>query len=198
MKHPQHKKYDASCKDCGVDTTVHFEPTDLRPAFCKSCYQKRRGDKPAPQKKTDTNTAGRCLACGSQCAIPQAAIDGKSVFCGICITSEQKLSGQLKGELGLLHKKLDHILALLDATAMMHLTAKTDSVPEVKVIKKSASAKTPTKTAVKEISTKKPAVKKAAPEKKPVAKTSAVKKKAATKPVAKKTSAKKKAPAKKK
>ncbi len=30
------------CADCGVETTVPFEPREERPVYCKECYAKHR------------------------------------------------------------------------------------------------------------------------------------------------------------
>lgn len=34
--------FSAVCADCGVETTVPFEPTEGRPVYCKECYDKIR------------------------------------------------------------------------------------------------------------------------------------------------------------
>jgi CxxC-x17-CxxC domain-containing protein len=36
-------RIEVKCSDCGVQTTVPFEPAPGRPVFCRNCYQKRRG-----------------------------------------------------------------------------------------------------------------------------------------------------------
>ena len=32
------------CAECGVETTVPFEPREERPVYCKECYAKRRDE----------------------------------------------------------------------------------------------------------------------------------------------------------
>ena len=34
--------YTVVCAECGVETTVPFEPREDRPVYCKECYAKRR------------------------------------------------------------------------------------------------------------------------------------------------------------
>ena len=34
--------YTVVCADCGVETTVPFEPKEERPVYCKECYVKHR------------------------------------------------------------------------------------------------------------------------------------------------------------
>ncbi len=36
------RTYSVVCADCGVETTVPFEPTQGRPVYCKDCYDKIR------------------------------------------------------------------------------------------------------------------------------------------------------------
>ncbi|MFA5528875.1 MAG: zinc-ribbon domain containing protein [Peptostreptococcales bacterium] len=38
----ERKSFAATCADCGVETTVPFEPTGERPVYCKDCYVARR------------------------------------------------------------------------------------------------------------------------------------------------------------
>jgi len=34
--------YPTVCSECGVETTVPFEPSGDKPVYCKECYQSRR------------------------------------------------------------------------------------------------------------------------------------------------------------
>jgi len=34
--------YPVVCADCGVETTVPFEPREERPVYCKECYAKHK------------------------------------------------------------------------------------------------------------------------------------------------------------
>ncbi len=34
--------YAAVCADCGVETTVPFQPREERPVYCKECYAKHK------------------------------------------------------------------------------------------------------------------------------------------------------------
>jgi len=36
--------YSVVCAECGVETTVPFEPREERPVYCKECYAKRRDE----------------------------------------------------------------------------------------------------------------------------------------------------------
>ena len=36
------RTYSAVCAECGVETTVPFEPTQGRPVYCKECYAKMK------------------------------------------------------------------------------------------------------------------------------------------------------------
>ena len=36
--------YTVVCAECGVETTVPFEPREERPVYCKECYAKRRDE----------------------------------------------------------------------------------------------------------------------------------------------------------
>ena len=36
--------YTAVCAECGVETTVPFEPREGRPVYCKECYTKMRDE----------------------------------------------------------------------------------------------------------------------------------------------------------
>ncbi|HWG92466.1 MAG TPA: CxxC-x17-CxxC domain-containing protein [Candidatus Thermoplasmatota archaeon] len=33
--------HEATCADCGQQTTVPFKPTAGRPVYCRNCFQKR-------------------------------------------------------------------------------------------------------------------------------------------------------------
>lgn len=35
--------HDATCAECGAQTTVPFKPTQGRPVFCRDCYRAKRG-----------------------------------------------------------------------------------------------------------------------------------------------------------
>ena len=41
------KMYAAVCANCGVETTVPFEPREERPVYCKECYAKMREEQRA-------------------------------------------------------------------------------------------------------------------------------------------------------
>jgi CxxC-x17-CxxC domain-containing protein len=34
--------YDAVCAECGKDTQIPFKPTNLRPIYCKECFDKNK------------------------------------------------------------------------------------------------------------------------------------------------------------
>jgi CxxC-x17-CxxC domain-containing protein len=34
--------FTVTCADCGVETTVPFEPREGRPVYCRECYAKQR------------------------------------------------------------------------------------------------------------------------------------------------------------
>ncbi|MBI2832266.1 MAG: zinc-ribbon domain containing protein [Chloroflexi bacterium] len=36
------QSFSATCAECGVETTVPFEPTEGRPVYCRECYNKVR------------------------------------------------------------------------------------------------------------------------------------------------------------
>jgi len=36
--------YTVVCAECGVETTVPFEPREERPVYCKECYAKMRDE----------------------------------------------------------------------------------------------------------------------------------------------------------
>ncbi len=36
----QQTRYDATCSDCGIDTTVPFKPNQDKPIYCPDCYKK--------------------------------------------------------------------------------------------------------------------------------------------------------------
>ena len=36
--------YTVVCAECGVETSVPFEPREERPVYCKECYTKRRDE----------------------------------------------------------------------------------------------------------------------------------------------------------
>lgn len=38
----ERKMYPATCSECGVETTVPFEPSGDKPVYCRDCYQARR------------------------------------------------------------------------------------------------------------------------------------------------------------
>lgn len=38
----ERRVYSAVCAECGIETTVPFEPTEGRPVYCKECYVKTR------------------------------------------------------------------------------------------------------------------------------------------------------------
>ena len=40
---PGRAKVEVKCSECGVMTTVPFEPAPGRPVYCRNCYQNRRG-----------------------------------------------------------------------------------------------------------------------------------------------------------
>lgn len=40
----QQARYDATCSDCGVDTTVPFKPNNEKPIYCPDCYKKLKED----------------------------------------------------------------------------------------------------------------------------------------------------------
>ena len=35
---PQRQSYEATCAECGVQTTVPFRPRGDRPVYCRTCY----------------------------------------------------------------------------------------------------------------------------------------------------------------
>ena len=39
--------YTVVCAECGVETTVPFEPREERPVYCKECYAKMRDEQRA-------------------------------------------------------------------------------------------------------------------------------------------------------
>jgi CxxC-x17-CxxC domain-containing protein len=39
---PARASFRVSCAGCGTSTHVPFEPDPMRPAFCRTCYQRRR------------------------------------------------------------------------------------------------------------------------------------------------------------
>jgi len=43
----QKKMFEVKCTDCKKDTTVPFEPTKGKPVYCKTCFSKRRSNRPA-------------------------------------------------------------------------------------------------------------------------------------------------------
>ena len=36
------ESFDAVCAECGVTTTVPFQPTEGRPVYCRDCFRSRR------------------------------------------------------------------------------------------------------------------------------------------------------------
>ena len=34
--------YDTTCADCGKETQVPFKPTNVRPVYCKECFDTRK------------------------------------------------------------------------------------------------------------------------------------------------------------
>lgn len=38
--------FDVKCTSCGKSTTVPFEPTKGKPVYCKTCFAKRRNNRP--------------------------------------------------------------------------------------------------------------------------------------------------------
>jgi len=38
----ERRSYPAVCANCGVETTVPFEPTEGRPVYCRDCYSKMK------------------------------------------------------------------------------------------------------------------------------------------------------------
>lgn len=39
----ERQMYPAVCSECGVETTVPFQPTGDRPIYCRDCFQSKRG-----------------------------------------------------------------------------------------------------------------------------------------------------------
>ncbi|HOP75008.1 MAG TPA: zinc-ribbon domain containing protein [Bacillota bacterium] len=39
----ERQMYPAVCSECGVETTVPFQPTGDRPVYCRDCFQAKRG-----------------------------------------------------------------------------------------------------------------------------------------------------------
>lgn len=39
---PTPPSYPIICHDCGVETTVNFEPLEGRPVYCRKCYHQRK------------------------------------------------------------------------------------------------------------------------------------------------------------
>lgn len=42
----QKKMYDVKCTSCKQATTVPFEPTKGKPIYCRTCFAKRRSNRP--------------------------------------------------------------------------------------------------------------------------------------------------------
>ena len=38
----QRERYDAVCAECGVETTVPFQPRGIRPVYCQDCFSRQR------------------------------------------------------------------------------------------------------------------------------------------------------------
>jgi len=38
----QKRMFEVKCTDCGKSTTVPFEPTKGKPAYCRTCFAKHR------------------------------------------------------------------------------------------------------------------------------------------------------------
>ncbi len=41
--HRERQMYPTTCSECGVETTVPFQPTGDRPVYCRDCFQAKRG-----------------------------------------------------------------------------------------------------------------------------------------------------------
>lgn len=40
----ERQMYPAVCSECGVETTVPFQPTGDRPIYCRDCFQSKRSN----------------------------------------------------------------------------------------------------------------------------------------------------------
>lgn len=40
----ERQMYPAICSECGVETTVPFQPTGDRPIYCRDCFQSKRSN----------------------------------------------------------------------------------------------------------------------------------------------------------
>ncbi len=38
----QRERYEAICAECGVETTVPFQPRGIRPVYCQDCFSRQR------------------------------------------------------------------------------------------------------------------------------------------------------------
>ena len=38
----QRERYEAICAECGVETTVPFQPRGIRPVYCQECFSRQR------------------------------------------------------------------------------------------------------------------------------------------------------------
>jgi CxxC-x17-CxxC domain-containing protein len=38
----ERQMFSATCSECGIETSVPFEPSGDKPVYCRDCYQKRR------------------------------------------------------------------------------------------------------------------------------------------------------------
>lgn len=42
----QERMFEVKCDDCGEKATVPFNPKPGKPVYCRSCFSKRRSDRP--------------------------------------------------------------------------------------------------------------------------------------------------------
>ena len=40
------RMFEVKCTDCGKSTTVPFEPTKGKPVYCRTCFTKRKNNRP--------------------------------------------------------------------------------------------------------------------------------------------------------
>ncbi len=179
----------AICAECGKECEVPFKPTNDKPVYCSSCFEKQsggdrfnrrssdRGFDRGSNRRSDRPRFGDkqmykviCDKCHKECEVPFKPTSDKPVYCSDCFSKNETSKGQKnENQFEILNVKLDKILKLLSPNE--------EKVVEKKVEKKIIDLK-------KTIEDKKNKIEKKV-EKKPIAKKPIVKKPIVKKPVKK-------------
>lgn len=80
------EEHEATCAECGIETTVPFKPTGDRPVLCRDCFRDSRpprggGGGRGDREMHDVN----CTRCGKGTSVPFKPTPGRDVLCNDCL-----------------------------------------------------------------------------------------------------------------